>query len=433
MSGPPAPGQDPWGDDLNRYLAELEAQIAAGGGGSGGPGPQGPMGPAGPKGAKGDTGATGPQGPKGDPGTGGSGGGGSSDPATDGSWFAGKNWYAMGTSLTIQGFYTAPLAQLSGMILHNIGQSAQSLSQTPTGGSGAMWSALIGQCGTDAEVITMETTNDWRLSATLGTINDPEDFQVSFYGALKAACAWIFTNRPAARFFLMTNYNDAYPGGTFGNFKTPNNNGKYQWEFDEAVRKVALVYGVPIIEMTAAGLNYYVSSYFTSDGLHLNTLGGKRFAEHAWNSMRTLGWLTSRPTPPAGVVTVPVTGVSIGQGTALALAPGDSSQLTSDVTPSNASNKGVTWSSGTPATATVNGLGYVTAVAGGTSIITVTTADGGFTDTITVTVSVAAVTGVDVVPATGMVLPAGTLQLTANVLPSNAGNCLLYTSDAADD
>ena len=61
--------------------------------------------------------------------------------------------------------------------------------------------------------------------------------------------------------------------------------------------------------------------------------------------------------------------------------------LTATVTPSNASNKRVNWTSSQASVAAVDDNGVVTALAEGTAIITVTTVDGGFTDTCTVTVT----------------------------------------------
>ena len=60
--------------------------------------------------------------------------------------------------------------------------------------------------------------------------------------------------------------------------------------------------------------------------------------------------------------------------------------LTATITPSNASNKNVIWSSSNTRAATVNSSGVVTGVAAGTAIITVTTEDGSKTDTCNVTV-----------------------------------------------
>jgi hypothetical protein len=86
-----------------------------------------------------------------------------------------------------------------------------------------------------------------------------------------------------------------------------------------------------------------------------------------------------------GVTTVPVTGVSLNQKS-ITLTVGGSVTLTATVAPDNATNKAVSWSSSDPAKATVSN-GVVTAVAEGTTTITVTTVDGGKKDTCTVTVT----------------------------------------------
>ncbi len=81
----------------------------------------------------------------------------------------------------------------------------------------------------------------------------------------------------------------------------------------------------------------------------------------------------------------PVTGITLNRSEA-ALAPGETVTLNATVTPSNAGNKNVTWSSGNPQVATVNN-GVVTGVASGTATITATTQEGGFTASCTITVS----------------------------------------------
>ena len=87
---------------------------------------------------------------------------------------------------------------------------------------------------------------------------------------------------------------------------------------------------------------------------------------------------------PAGPVAV--TGVSLDQSSAN-VDLGDTLQLTATVSPSSATDKSVTWSSSNTSVATVNSSGLVTAVSVGSATITVTTTDGGFTDTCAVTVS----------------------------------------------
>jgi hypothetical protein len=81
-----------------------------------------------------------------------------------------------------------------------------------------------------------------------------------------------------------------------------------------------------------------------------------------------------------------VTGVTVTPDT-IALEAGANGSLTATVSPANATNKTVTWTSSAEAIATVNASGVVSAVAAGTATITAKTVDGGFTDSTTVTVT----------------------------------------------
>jgi len=91
------------------------------------------------------------------------------------------------------------------------------------------------------------------------------------------------------------------------------------------------------------------------------------------------------PNPGNSGGQIAVTGVSLNK-TALNLPAGGTETLIAAVTPGNASNKDVTWTSSAAAVATVNSGGLVTAVSAGTATITVTTADGGKTAACSVTV-----------------------------------------------
>ncbi|AGK99880.1 S-layer homology domain-containing protein [Desulfoscipio gibsoniae] len=86
------------------------------------------------------------------------------------------------------------------------------------------------------------------------------------------------------------------------------------------------------------------------------------------------------------VQTVAITGVGIAEGDQQ-LEVNQTVQVTAEVQPENATDKGVTWSTSDQSVATVNETGLVTAIAAGTATITVTTNDGEFSDTITVTVA----------------------------------------------
>lgn len=84
-------------------------------------------------------------------------------------------------------------------------------------------------------------------------------------------------------------------------------------------------------------------------------------------------------------VTYPVEAVTVSP-TEATLEIGDTETLKVTVTPANATNKKVTWSSSNDKIASVNAKGVVTAVAAGTATITVTTEDGEKTATCEVTV-----------------------------------------------
>ncbi|MDD4237287.1 MAG: NosD domain-containing protein [Desulfotomaculaceae bacterium] len=86
------------------------------------------------------------------------------------------------------------------------------------------------------------------------------------------------------------------------------------------------------------------------------------------------------------IPSVDVTGVSIAEDDQ-ALEVGQTRQLTAVIEPENATDKDVGWSTSNEAIATVSESGLVTAVSEGTAEITVTTVDGDFTDTITVTIT----------------------------------------------
>ena len=87
-----------------------------------------------------------------------------------------------------------------------------------------------------------------------------------------------------------------------------------------------------------------------------------------------------------GTYVIPVTGVSLDESS-ITLDVGGNQTLTATVTPDNATNKKVRWTSDNETVATVSEDGVVTAVAGGTAVITATTHDGLFTATCTVTVN----------------------------------------------
>ena len=120
---------------------------------------------------------------------------------------------------------------------------------------------------------------------------------------------------------------------------------------------------------------------------------------------------------------VPVIGVSLDKTTA-ELTAGQTLQLAATVTPDNATNKDVIWSSSNTSVATVNKVGIVNAVASGSVIITVRTVDGEKTATCSITINAAdvSVTGVSLNKIETALKVGGTMILTAIVTPDNASN-----------
>ena len=125
--------------------------------------------------------------------------------------------------------------------------------------------------------------------------------------------------------------------------------------------------------------------------------------------------------------TYPVTGVALAPDKAV-MYVGDTKNLTVEFTPSNATNKNVTWKSSDEAVATVMD-GVVTAVGKGTATITVTTEDGGFTATCEITVKIP-VSSVTLNPTSTALVVGDTKQLTASVEPENADDSTVVWSSS---
>jgi uncharacterized protein YjdB len=135
------------------------------------------------------------------------------------------------------------------------------------------------------------------------------------------------------------------------------------------------------------------------------------------------------------VANVAVTGVSLAP-TSVSLAVGATSTLTPIISPANATNKAVSYSSSNTAVATVNASGVVTAVTAGSATITVTTADGSKTATCAVTVT--STTPCSVLAATGdfsTSVSSDASNPTLTFVPAKTGmgatTCILYYSTSA--
>lgn len=118
-----------------------------------------------------------------------------------------------------------------------------------------------------------------------------------------------------------------------------------------------------------------------------------------------------------------VTGVELNKS-ATNIYVGNTETLTASVKPANSTNKSVTWSSSDSSKATVSAAGLVTAKAEGSAVITVTTAEGGFSDQceVTMTTLQVNVTGVSLNKTKTCLSVGKTEQLIAAIAPVNATN-----------
>ena len=172
--------------------------------------------------------------------------------------------------------------------------------------------------------------------------------------------------------------------------------------------------------MTSTGSNSWTSNAYT----YSNPSGFTHFklvATGTSSSTRVYVDSISITYDYFGAGTVDVTGVTISEGASINIYEGSTQQLTAVVAPADATDKTVSWTSNNPTKASVNSSGLVSALSVGSAIITVTTTDGGFTDTITVTVTAVVLNSITIkTPATQTTFPFGSdfnyagLVITAN-------------------
>lgn len=123
------------------------------------------------------------------------------------------------------------------------------------------------------------------------------------------------------------------------------------------------------------------------------------------------------------VATIHVSGVSLNSCPEAELVEGTTHQLTAAVTPDNANDKTITWSSSDTAIAKIDDNGLIQAISEGSATITVTTTDGPYTDLCTIIVIPVQVSGVSITNCpTDAIKKDSTHQLSVTVLPENAAD-----------
>ena len=149
---------------------------------------------------------------------------------------------------------------------------------------------------------------------------------------------------------------------------------------------IAAFEGLEVNGQTLHSSNYSTNAGSTIITLHPSYLDTLDNGTYAVRAVFMDGYAEGSFTVNVQDNTVSVTGVTLDK-TKLTLAVGNNATLTATVSPSDATDKGVTWSSSDTSVATVDVNGKVTGVKAGTATITVTTDDGGYTAACKVTVT----------------------------------------------
>lgn len=225
--------------------------------------------------------------------------------------------------------------------------------------------------------------NDKNNGISIGSIATAYDatYDIStFCGALESALQYIMDRYPlAVKLYLIPH--------SFGK------DNSYLDSIYEKAIEICKKWNMPCLDMrtysqiamTSANKEAYTYNPNSKkgDGVHPNETWYRTFycpvIDQALQN-QGIGSITASEAPEV----VAVTGVKLDQ-TTLALDAGDSAQLTATVQPTNATNKSVTWSANN-SNVSVSG-GKVTAKTAGASVITVTTAEGGYTAQCNVTVN----------------------------------------------
>lgn len=245
-------------------------------------------------------------------------------------------------------------------------------------------------------------------SGVLGTYADRN----SFKGALRYIAELVHTYAPNATLVVLTR---EWTSLTPSKLKVPEGTTDTNRMYDEAIYEGAKYYGWIPINMQLCGITPFTKATYTSDGVHPNAAGTNLIIKYLTSELGKLYYNLETKA-------VSVTGVSINKSSTTIVA-GGTEQLSAVVSPSDATNKAVTWSSSDTTIATVNN-GLVTAKATGNAVITVKTSEGSYTATCNIEVLAKSVSveSVSLNYSTYEMEQSSQMILEATITPSNATN-----------
>lgn len=175
----------------------------------------------------------------------------------------------LGDSITAQNAYCSHFGLISGAIISDLGVNGKCYS----GGEIALQAANL--VGDEEVVVMMGGTNDFNQSKLIGNIYDvsngtitPTSDVTTFCGGLHKAINDIYTKCPTVQIVIITPPQKS-------NGWTANSASKYLYDYADAVKEVAKLYGIPVVDQFAnCGINPVFAAmktkYFNNDGTHPN-------------------------------------------------------------------------------------------------------------------------------------------------------------------
>ena len=312
---------------------------------------------------------------------------------------SGKKIIAYGDSITSNGQYLRYAERKIGVTIKNAGISSTTM--TPSSNpatNGDLLTSFNGTCPdlSKYDIVTIaHGTNDLSSSVPIGEIGLITDKILdtnTFYGAYRKVIETIIKNYPHIRIVLCTPIHKYTTHEA--NEAVANSAGHILKDYVDAIHNLANMYSLIVCDMYKdCGINYLNYTTYMPDGVHPNDYGGELMGKCYINSLLKLGFDSQT------VVNIQVTGVTISNKNVTVKA-NNSVLITATVEPSDATNKYCTWSSDNPSIATVDN-GRIRGMSEGNCTITVTTNDGGFTDTCSVTVGAKETTNQDLTSSVG--------------------------------
>lgn len=221
---------------------------------------------------------------------------------TCGAHWAGKNWYAFGTSITDTtypnaedegrptGKYVKYLAEVSGLIPTDFGIAGGTIGRDGIhGGSANILERLMATDLSEADLITLEGfVNDYACAIAIGQYGDTDE--TTMYGAITKAVQYCLTHSDATVVLITESQGRPYTlsSGQTVNYSSNRKNslGLTQRDYNDVILEVGRYLGVPVIDAGGrSGINECSPEYFV-DHLHHSELGGKQYALTIWDELQ---------------------------------------------------------------------------------------------------------------------------------------------------